>query len=99
MIKSSSVSEYKKPTTQSFFFFFVSRKSYAVKQVKGALDKYTINLFISNSIEDSKLIQHLNFQLIQPMPFHFMRYSVNSVIFRVSHRLLYCGFIEVVFEK
>ena len=28
-----------------------------------------------------------------------MRYFVNSIIFRVSHRLLYCVFIEVDFEK
>ena len=28
-----------------------------------------------------------------------MRYFVNSIIFRVSHRLLYCVFIEVNFEK
>ena len=33
------------------------------------------------------------------MRFHFMRYFVNSIIFRVSHRLLYCVFIEVDFEK
>ena len=33
------------------------------------------------------------------MCFHFMRYFVNSIIFRVSHRLLYCVFIKVDFEK
>ena len=33
------------------------------------------------------------------MRFHFTRYFVNSIIFRVSHRLLYCVFIEVDFEK
>ena len=35
------------------------------------------------------------------MRFHFMRYSVNSIISRVSHRLLYMYyvFIEVDFEK
>ena len=34
------------------------------------------------------------------MRFHFMRYFVNSIIFRVSYnRLLYCVFIEVDFEK
>ena len=30
---------------------------------------------------------------------YFMRYSVNSIIFRVAHRLLYYVFIEVNFEK
>ena len=64
-----------------------------------ALDKYNIYLFITNSIEDFKLNQYRNFQLILPMRFHFMRYFVNSIIFRVSHRLLYCVFIEVDFEK
>ena len=29
----------------------------------------------------------------------FTRYFVNSIIFRVSHRLLYCVFIEADFEK
>ena len=67
--------------------------------VKGALDKYNIYLFISNSIEDFKLNQFRNFQLILQIHFHFMRYFVNSIIFRVSHRLLYCKFIEVDFEK
>ena len=40
------------------------------------------------SIEDFKLNQYRNFQLI----FHFIRYLVKSIIFRVSHRLpvLYC---------
>ena len=33
------------------------------------------------------------------MRFHFMRYFVNSIIFRMPHRLLYCAFIEVDFEK
>ena len=66
---------------------------------KGALDKYTIYLFISNSIEDFKLIQYRNFQLILPMRFHFIRCLVNSIVSRVSHRLLYCVFIEVDFEK
>ena len=31
--------------------------------------------------------------------FSFMRYFVNSIISRVSRRLLYCVFIEVDFEK
>ena len=64
---------------------------------KGALDKYNIYLFKSNSIEDFKLNQYRNFQLILPMRFHFMMYFVNSIIFSVSHRLLYCVFIEVDF--
>ena len=65
---------------------------------KGALDKYNI-IFIPNSIENIKLNQYPNFQPILPMRFHFMRYCVNSIIFRVSHRLLYCIFMEVDFEK
>ena len=63
-----------------------------VSPFKGALDKYNIYLFISYSIEDFKLIQYWNFQLILPMRFHFMRYFVNSIISRVSHRLLYSVF-------
>ena len=70
-----------------------------LKIFKGALDKYNIYLFISNSIEDFKLNQYRKFQLILPMRFHFMRYLVNINIFRVPHRLLYCVFIEVDFEK
>ena len=65
----------------------------------GALDKYNIYLFTSNSTEDFELNQYQNFQLILPMRFHFMRYFVNSITFRVSHRLLYCVFIEADFEK
>ena len=67
--------------------------------LKGALDKCNIYLFISSSKEDFKSNQYRNFQLILPMRFHFMRYFVNSIIFRVPHRLLYCVFIEVDFEK
>ena len=66
---------------------------------KGALDKYNIYLCISNSVENLKLHQYQNFQLNLPMRFHFMRYFVNSIISRVSHRLLYCVFIEVDFKK
>ena len=66
-------------------------------KIKGALDKYNIYLFKSNSIEDFKLNQYRNFQLILPMRFHFIMYFVNSSIFKVSHRLLYCVFIEVDF--
>ena len=67
--------------------------------LNGALDKSNIYLFIPSSIEDLKSNQYRNFQLILPMRFHFTRYFVNSIIFRVSHRLLYCVFIEVDFEK
>ena len=67
--------------------------------LKGALDKYNIYLFIFSSIEDIKSNQYRKFQLILPTCFHFMRYFVNSIIFRVPHRLLYCVFIEVDFEK
>ena len=67
--------------------------------LKGALDKSNIYLFISNSKEDIKSTQYRIFQLILPMRLHFMRDFVISVIFRVSHRLLYCVFIEVDFER
>ena len=50
------------------------------------------------AIEDIKLNQYQNFQLILPITFPFMRYFVNIIIFRVSHGLLYCIFIEVDFE-
>ena len=70
-----------------------------LRSFKGALDKFNIYLYISNSTEDFKLNQYRIFQLILPMRFHFMRYFVNIIIFRVSHRLLYCVFIEVDFEK
>ena len=66
---------------------------------KGALDKYNIYLLISYSIEHLKLNQYWNFQLILRIHFHFMRYFVNSIISRVSYRLLYYVFIEVDFEK
>ena len=68
-------------------------------QLKGVLDKYNIYLFISNSTENLKLNQYRNFQLILSVRFHFMKYFVNSVISRVSYRLLYCVFIEVDLEK
>ena len=67
--------------------------------IKGALDKYNIYLFISNSMENFKLNQYRNFQLFLPMRFHLMMCFVNSIIFRVSHRLLCYAFIEVDFEK
>ena len=67
--------------------------------LEGALDKYNIYLVILKSIEDFKLNQYPHFQLILPMRFHFVKYFVNSIIARVSHKLLYCAFIEVHFEK
>ena len=72
---------------------------FSIIQLKGALDKYNINLFISSSIEDFKSNQYRKFQLNLPMRVHFMRYFVNSIILRGPHRLLYCVFIEVDFEK
>ena len=68
-------------------------------KIKGALDKYNIYLFICTSVEDLKSNQYWKFQLILPMRFHLITYFVNSIIFRVPHRLLYCVFIEVDFEK
>ena len=40
--------------------------------------------------------QYPNFQLILPMPFHFMTYSMSIIIFRVSLRLLV---YQIDFEK
>ena len=73
--------------------------SWEMTSLKGALDKFNIYFCISNSIEDFKSNIYQNFQPILPMRFHFMKYFVNSIISRVSHRLLYCVFIEVDFEK
>ena len=66
--------------------------------LKLALDKYNTYLFISNSVEDFKLNQYRNFQLILPMNFQFISYFVH-IIFSVSHRLLYCLFVKVDFEN
>ena len=41
------------------------------KSIKGPLDKYSIYLFISTSIEELKSNQYRNFQLILPMHFDF----------------------------
>ena len=57
--------------------------------IKGALDKYNIYIFIASTKENLKSNQYRKFQPILPMSFHFMRYFVNSIIFRVPHRLLY----------
>ena len=65
------------------------------KNWEEALDKCNIYHFISNSIENFKLNQYWNFQLILSLCYPFMSYFVNSIIFRVSHWLLYCIFIKV----
>ena len=83
--------------TKHWSWKLINIYSVLYKIIKGALDKYNIYLFKSNSIENFKLNQYRNFQLILPMRFHFMMYFVNSIIFRVSHRLPYCVFIEVDF--
>ena len=67
--------------------------------LEGALDKYGICFFVSNSVETYEINQCQTFQLILPMRFHFMRSFMNSIISRVSHRLLCSVFIEVDFEK
>ena len=57
----------------------VSYHGYISQNVfKGALDKYSIYLFISYFIEDFKSNQYRNFQLIPTMSFHFMWYFVKS---------------------
>ena len=71
----------------------------SIVAIKGILNKNNIYLFISDSMEDLKLNQSRNFQLILQMLFHFMRYFVIGTIFTVSFRLLYCVLIEVDFEK
>ena len=78
---------------------YLSMKYSFLKGHWTSLQKCNITLFMSNSIEDFKLNHFRNFQLIKQMGFHFMRYFVISIIFRVSHRVLYCVFIEVDFEK
>ena len=86
--------------SSSFITFLCKyREEQILPPFKGALDKCNIYLFMYSSIEDLKLHQYQNFQLILPLRFHFMRYFVNSIIFKGSHRLLYCVFIEFDFEK
>ena len=58
----------------------ISLKTYYL--LKGALDKYNIYFFMSNSIEAFKSNQYQHFQLILPMRFHFMRYFDNSIILK-----------------
>ena len=81
-----------------FVFVFVFRPNLKWF-LKGHWTSMTFMFFRLNSIEDFRLDLYWNFQLILPMRFHFMRYFVNNIIFRVFHRLMYCVFIEVDFEK
>ena len=62
------------------------------QKLKGHSTSITSFLHISNSIQEFKLNSYRNFQLILPIRFHCMWYFVNSVIFRVSQKLLYCAF-------
>ena len=59
--------------------FWKGKKS--TKCIKGALDKYNISFYISNSIEDFKLNQYWNFQLISAKAFSFYE------VFREQHHL------------
>ena len=52
-----------------FYITIIVNMWRALHIVKGALDKYDIYLFISNSVEDFKLDLYWNFQLILPMYF------------------------------
>ena len=47
--------------------------------LKGALDKYKIYLFISNAIEDFRLNQYRNFQLILLMRLFCEQHHLQSV--------------------
>ena len=80
-------------------FFPIFGKFFTVRGDTTPLAPQWLCRCISNSIEKFKLNQDWNFQLILSMSFHFMRHFANSIIFRVSHRLLYCVLIEVAFEK
>ena len=82
-----------------FTISFISLFIVCWQNFEGALDQYSIYLCSSNSAENLKLSQYRNFQLILAMRFHFMSYFVNSIISRVSNRLLDCVFIEVDFEE
>ena len=76
---------------------FKKKKKKKKKKHQKTLDKYSIYLFVPNSIENYEINQYQTFQLILPMRFHLMRSFVNSIIPRVSHRPLCCVFIEVDF--
>ena len=45
------------------------------------------------------ILNQTNTKIFSQCVFSFMRYFMSSIVFRVSHRLLYCVFIEVNFEK
>ena len=77
----------------------VQIENFIITKLKGHWTNITSIFFISSSKEDLKSNQYRKFQLILPMRFHFMRYFVNNIIFRVPHRQLFCVFIEVDFEK
>ena len=47
---------------------------YYIENIKGALDKYDIYLLISNFMEELKLNQYQNFQIILPM--HFILWGI-----------------------
>ena len=64
--------------SKHYFFIFIFF-------IKGTLDKSNIYLFISSSIKNCKSKLYRKFQFILPMRFHFMRYFVNNIIFRVCH--------------
>ena len=82
-------------------FLYDKAKSIDDKKVKCLKGHWTslTSIFLYNSKEDIKSTQYQIFKLILPMRLHFMRDFVISIIFRLSHRLLYCVFIEVDFEK
>ena len=63
----------------------------AIFSIKGALDKYNIYL-LSNCIEDFKLNQCWNFQLILPMHFHF-RWGILWTASSSECPVGYCYFI------
>ena len=81
------------------FLYIHETNGYAINLIKGTIEKYTSTFFITCSQEDSKLNQYRHFQLSLPMHFQFMRYFVNRIIFRVSHRLLYFVFIKATLKN
>ena len=81
------------------FIYLHAFSKFPTSNFKGALDKYNPISLYNSSIENIKINQYQKFQLILPIRFHFMRSFINSTIPRVSHRPLYCVFIEIDFEK
>ena len=66
--------------------------TYTCKSLKGhqtCVIYYNIYILAPSSIENFKINQYRNFQLIWSMRFHFMRFFVINIIPRVSHRPLY----------